>query len=95
MGTLRWEKENAILQEKEQVKLDVERKRREIELLEAETQARIEALHQELDSHRAELTALPNEQEQREQIWKRQREATLRQREGGARQDEPLSENNQ
>ena len=92
MGTLRWEKENAILQEQQQARADLEIKKREIKRLEAETQARIEALKSELESHRAELEILIREQEQREQNSMDRREATRYQRGGDARLDETLSE---
>ena len=92
MGTLRWEKENAILHEQQQARADLELKKNEIELLEAETQARIEALKRELETHRAELETLTREQEQREQNWIDRREATRYRREGDALPDETSSE---
>jgi len=92
MGTLRWEKENTVLQEQKRARADLEIKKKEIERLEAETHVRIEALNRALESHRAELEILTREQEQHEQNWIDRREATRHQRGGDALPAEPLSE---
>jgi len=92
MGTLRWEKENALLQEQQQIQFDVERKRRELKLLELETQTQIEALKRRLDAHRSELEALVLEQSQREQNLRNRREQTWRQRSGDLPQDDSSNE---
>lgn len=85
MGTLRWEKENALIQEQQQIQFDVERKKRELELLEAETKARIESLNRELEAHRSDLEALEFERSKREKDWKNRQEENWRQRSGDAR----------
>lgn len=88
MGTLRSEKENSIAQEQQQVQIDVNRKKRELELLELETQARIDLLRAQLESHRSELETLEREQSQREINWENRQQETWRQRSGDKRLDD-------
>jgi circadian clock protein KaiC len=67
MGTLRWEKERAAESETNRLREEVEHKRRELELAEAETLARMEALRRELEARRAELALLKTQQEAQEE----------------------------
>ena len=70
MGTLRWEKERAEALEKERARAEVERKQRELELSEAETLARMEALKRQLEAQRAELALLIAQQKAQEEEWR-------------------------
>ncbi len=70
MGTLRWEKERAEALEKERTRVEVERKQRELELSEAETLARLEALKRALEAQRAELALLIAQQKAQEEEWR-------------------------
>jgi circadian clock protein KaiC len=69
MGSLRWEKERAEALDKERTRAEVERKRRELELSEAETLARLEALKRQLEAQRAELALLIARQKVQEEEW--------------------------
>jgi circadian clock protein KaiC len=76
MGTLRWEKESAEAFEEERARAEVERKRRKLELSEAETLARLEALKHQLEVQRAELALLSAQQKVQEEEWRvRQKDA--------------------
>lgn len=78
MGTARWQKESAEKAAEEMFQAGVERKRRELELAEAEVNARIEALQREMAVKRGELEMLlateVSRQEraahQRGELWK-------------------------
>lgn len=65
MGTARWEKEIAERQEEAQRRADIERRRRELAVAEAEVRGRIDALLRELDAKRADLALLAEEQQAR------------------------------
>lgn len=69
MGSLRWERERAEALEKERARAEVERKQRELELSEAETLARLEALKRQLEAQRAELALLIAQQKAQEEEW--------------------------
>jgi circadian clock protein KaiC len=58
MGTLRWEKEEALRSEKAQGRRSMMRRARELSLAESEVRGRIEALTRELELRRAESEAL-------------------------------------
>ncbi len=58
MGTARWQKEAAEMAAEDLLRLDVERKRRELELAEAEVSARVEVLQREMALKRGELEML-------------------------------------
>lgn len=62
MGTMRWEKEEALRREEEQARRETEARRRELEVAEAEVQARIKLLERELEARRAALSRLEAEQ---------------------------------
>ncbi len=61
MGTLRWEKEEALRREKALAHVGLRRKERELSLAEAEVRGRIELLNRELELRRAENEALAEE----------------------------------
>ena len=69
MGTLRQQQEAAEQQEKERMRSQMARRQRELELAEAEVQARIEALKKELVAHQEEQAILLTEREAMEQRW--------------------------
>jgi circadian clock protein KaiC len=70
MGTLRWERERANELEQERIRAEIEHKRRELELAEAETLAHSEVLKRELEAQRAELAMLIIQQKAQEEQWK-------------------------
>jgi circadian clock protein KaiC len=78
MGTARWQREATEKAAEELLQAEVERKRRELELAEAEVNARIEALHREMATKRGELEMLLSNEagrreraaHQREELWK-------------------------
>ncbi len=75
MGTARWQKEAEEAAERERIRFETERKRQEIETVEKEIQARMDALNREVEGRRAELAMLLREHESREKQWiERQRE---------------------
>jgi circadian clock protein KaiC len=61
MGTLRWEKEEAVRREKALAHVGLRRKERELSLAEAEVRGRIEVLNRELELRQAESEALAEE----------------------------------
>ncbi len=73
MGTLRWEKEEAVRREKSLARTGLLRKERELALAEAEVRARIEVLNRELELRRLESEALAAEIK----LEKVQREAAI------------------
>ncbi|HSR12179.1 MAG TPA: circadian clock protein KaiC [Thermodesulfobacteriota bacterium] len=84
MGTARWQKEILEQAEKEKVRAELERKRREIRSVEADIKARVEALTRELEERKAELAYLSREQEIRERKWSEFQRATSKRRGGPA-----------
>jgi hypothetical protein len=62
VGTLRWEREKAEENELKRLEREMERKRREFELAQAETSGRMEALQREMEARRMDLTRLNEEQ---------------------------------
>ena len=77
MGTLRWEKENEEEATKQQRRIDVELKQRELQFAEADTRARIKALELDLQRQRAEL-ALYSRDDQARILSSSERENELR-----------------
>jgi circadian clock protein KaiC len=65
MGTARWEKETAEGDARTRLRLQIEQKRRGLELAEAEIDARSKALTCELEAHRADLAVLSREEQAR------------------------------
>jgi circadian clock protein KaiC len=65
MGTLRWEKEDAERGRNVKRRAEFDHKRRELQVSEAETNARIKALQQDLERQRADLAAYSSENEAR------------------------------
>ena len=74
MGTLRWEREDAARAEKEKVRVDWERRARELELTRAEAQARMEAIQRELGAIQAEGLRLETERRAFEADWRDKRD---------------------
>jgi circadian clock protein KaiC len=74
MGTLRKEKECVAQMEKEGRRAEVDRKRRELEATAADMQARMVALHRELETRQAEIAALLSAQQAQEELWDAERE---------------------
>jgi circadian clock protein KaiC len=62
MGTLRWEKEQAVAAEQERERLAQERRQRELGQREAEIQARMVVLRRELDTLQFEHSAVTAEE---------------------------------
>lgn len=58
MGTLRWQRERAEVAERERVQFELERKKHEIKLAEAELATKLEMLQRELEMKRLELGRL-------------------------------------
>lgn len=65
MGTLRWEKEDAERAESMQRRAEFDQKRVALELIEADTRARIKALEHDLERQRLELAAYSGEDQAR------------------------------
>jgi uncharacterized small protein (DUF1192 family) len=65
MGTLRWEKEGEERAKTIQRRAEFDHKRDELQAAEAETQARIGVLQQDLERQRAELAAYSSENQAR------------------------------
>jgi circadian clock protein KaiC len=65
MGTLRWEKEDEERAKTIQRRAEFDHKQRELQVAEANTHARIEALRQDLERQRAELAMYSGENEAR------------------------------
>jgi circadian clock protein KaiC len=65
MGTLRWEKEDAERGRNLKRRAEFDHKRRELQVSEADTNARIKGLQQDLERQRAELTAYSSENQAR------------------------------
>ncbi len=61
MGTARWEKESQQRAQQMRSQREIMERRRQLELLEAETSARIAALQRELEARKAELATLEEE----------------------------------
>lgn len=80
MGTLRYEKEVGDSAARERERLEVEHKRRELELAEAEMKARIATLGRELEARRFEIARLDEEERIGEQRHRAQREEVRRRR---------------
>jgi circadian clock protein KaiC len=85
MGTLRVEKENADEVQRQGIRLELERKRREFEIAEAEIRARMAALESELQSRREQFELTAREHEAKERLWESQRRS-MEQLRGGDRQ---------
>jgi circadian clock protein KaiC len=65
MGTLRWEKEDAERGRNVQRRAEFDHKRRELQVSEADTHARIKGLQQDLERQRADLAAYSSENQAR------------------------------
>jgi circadian clock protein KaiC len=65
MGTLRWEKEDFERGRDLKRRAEFDHKRRELQVSEAETNARIKALQQDLERQRTELTTYSSENQAR------------------------------
>jgi circadian clock protein KaiC len=65
MGTMRWEKEEAEKHEKITKRSEVHHRRIELELAEAEINAKIMALRRELEANRSDLESLDKDEENR------------------------------
>jgi circadian clock protein KaiC len=65
MGTLRWEKEDELKARTLQWRAEFDRKRGELQVAEADTRARINALQQDLERQRVELEMYSSENEAR------------------------------
>ena len=61
MGTLRWEKEDAERGQDRRRRAEFDTKRRELQVSEADANARIKVLQQDLERQRAELAAYSTE----------------------------------
>jgi circadian clock protein KaiC len=81
MGTLRWEKEAEESSRKSRQLNEYERKRRELQLVEARTLAQIRALQMELEKQRAELSSYSSDKDATT-ISAKERENELRRRRG-------------
>mgnify|MGYP000867467316 FL=1 len=84
MGTARWERERADSLEKEKIRHETERKRRELEAFEAEIKEKIDTLAREVETRRSELNTLLEESELREKQWRQTTEDITSLRGGGA-----------
>lgn len=73
MGTLRWEREQEITLQQQRQEAEFRRRQAEMEAMEAEATARIEALRRELAAARAGLEALEDER----RVARHQRDARL------------------
>lgn len=82
MGTLRWEKEAAVFEEKERARQELERKRQEFEHSTAEIQSRVERLKRELESRRSEIAALDAQKATLEQYWSDMESKAIQKRKG-------------
>ena len=65
MGTLRWEKEDEERAKTAQLRTEFDHKRAELQVAEADTQARIKALQQDLERQRVVLTTYSSDDEAR------------------------------
>jgi circadian clock protein KaiC len=81
MGTLRWEKEEAEKHEEITMRSEVQHKRLELELAEAEINAKIIALKRELEANRSDLERLDKDEDKRRAIYEN-RLANIRKRRG-------------
>jgi circadian clock protein KaiC len=70
MGTRRREKENAVELEKQRLRENIERERRELELAEMDMLARIERLQHQLEVKRATTALLVAQQQALEERWR-------------------------
>ncbi len=71
MGTLRWEKERALEWEHRRQRAELERRRQQLELAEAEAMARRQVIAREIEARQADLAALRTEAEAQERTWLR------------------------
>jgi circadian clock protein KaiC len=74
MGTMRWEREDAARVEKEKVRVDWERRVRELESTRAEAQARMEAIKRELEAIQVQSLRLETERKDLEADWSDRRD---------------------
>lgn len=74
MGTARWERERSLAEERRRRRAEYDRRRRALELAEAEARSRMAALQLELESRRAELARLADEQRARDEAEARRLE---------------------
>ncbi|RPI53544.1 MAG: circadian clock protein KaiC [Chloroflexi bacterium] len=82
LGSLRWEKERAETLEKQQLRAELERRRHDVELAEAEAEARLKAVQRRVEARRAELAALMEAQEEQELAWRQYTEDLVQRRTG-------------
>ena len=82
LGSLRWEKERAEALHRERLRAEVEHRRRDAELSEAEAEARVKLLQRRVEARRAELALLQREQEEQETSWRRHTEDLIQRRAG-------------
>jgi len=82
LGSMRWEKERAEALQRQRLRAEVEHKRRDAELAEAELEARVKLLQRRVEARRAELDLLQREQEEQETSWRRHTEDLIQRRVG-------------
>jgi circadian clock protein KaiC len=82
MGTQRWEKEEAMIAGRMEREADLRRRKKQVELAEAEAQARIKAIQLEIESLRYEAAQLDLESEEQEKRWGDMEERIRRLRQG-------------
>ncbi|MFL6572290.1 MAG: hypothetical protein ACJ8G4_11090, partial [Burkholderiales bacterium] len=89
MGTLRWEKEDEERGKTRQRRAAFDHKRRELQVSEADTRARIKAMENDLERQRTELTLFSSEHDarllsssEREKELRRKRDADPAKRNG-------------
>ncbi|MEJ2207773.1 MAG: circadian clock protein KaiC [Anaerolineae bacterium] len=84
MGTLRWEREQALQAERDRLRVEMEHRRHELQLAEAEIQARIQAMERELEARRADLEMLSRSEVLQESVWRDSDREVVRRRMEGA-----------
>ena len=92
MGTLRWQKEQAVKAEKSRIQIEVTRKRHEIELAQAELNARMEVLRQEVEIKKVELELLLEEERRSAGVTARHNVTLLHKRGGDKQMRAPSSQ---
>jgi circadian clock protein KaiC len=80
LGSLRWEKERDEMLNKERIRAELELKRHDLELAEAEAEARLKALQRRVEARRAELAGVIKAQEDQELSWRQRTEDLVERR---------------
>lgn len=88
MGTLRWEKERELEWEHRRQRAELQRRREQLELAEAETIARRQVIEREIEARQADLAALRTEADARERMWRRAGAGIRDRRKGGEGESE-------